>query len=182
MLSKDDIERGLLKLGELASKNNRVIDISIYGGSALALAWNSRVSTKDVDAVVHGDPAFIREACQKISAEEGWPEDWLNDGVKGFLSNASELELHQTFPSIESPGLRVFVPTLEYMLALKCMAMRVDGAESSHDLEDIKFLIREGKMETVNDVLDIVEKFYPRHHIPPKVIDAGIDQETYWYV
>jgi hypothetical protein len=169
MLSKNDIEDGLKRLGEIAEEHGMIIDISVYGGSALAIAWNSRVATKDVDAVAHGDAAFLRKACQQIAEEKDWPEDWLNDGVKGFLSSSPEIHLHGVYPAIDHHGIRVYVPSAEYMLALKCMAMRPEGVDGSQDIDDIKFLIKEIGLTTADAVLDIVERFYPKKNIQPKV-------------
>jgi hypothetical protein len=175
MFSKEDIERGLTRLGTIALEQGKIIDIAVYGGSAIALAWGFRVATRDVDAVVQGDPGFLRNAVKRVADEEGWPEDWLNDGVKGFLSANQELELQGTYPSPQEPGLRVYVPTAEYMLALKCMAMRTEGIQGSQDIEDIRNLIRLTDMKTAREILDLVEKFYPRSLIPPKVV-FGVEE------
>ncbi len=175
MFSKQDIQHGLTRLGEIAYESRKVIDIALYGGSAIALAWEFRVSTKDVDAVVRGDPAFLRDAVRQVAEEEGWPQDWLNDGVKGFLSAHEELRLQGTYPVPERPGLRVYVPTPEYMLAMKCMAMRPEGVAGAQDIDDIRKLIGISDMQTHDEVLALVEKFYPRALIPPKVA-LGVEE------
>ncbi|MDP2810331.1 MAG: hypothetical protein Q8O34_09290 [Rhodocyclaceae bacterium] len=84
--TKSDIEAGLRRIGEIAHAEGKLVDIAVYGGSAMAIAWNARASTRDVDAVFDGDTDFIRRATAIVAAETGWPEDWLNDGVKDFLS------------------------------------------------------------------------------------------------
>lgn len=174
-LDKSDIESGLKRLGEIALLESKMIDISVYGGSALVIAWDSRVSTRDVDAVVVGDAGFLRKATKQVAEEKGWPEDWLNDGVKGFLSDHQEMAVHGIYPSIDSPGLRVYVPTAEYMLAMKCMAMRIGGADSARDVDDIRFLIGECGLEKAEEAIAIVEKFYPQRMIQPKVA-FGIEE------
>ncbi|MFN9193543.1 MAG: hypothetical protein ACK5V2_07550 [Pseudomonadota bacterium] len=90
MLSKDDIVRGLRAIDKRAREAGVVIDVSIYGGAAMALVFDVRQSTKDVDAVVNGPPEFLRLAAREVAADEGWPEDWLNDGVKGFTKTSRE--------------------------------------------------------------------------------------------
>ncbi|MFO1350394.1 MAG: hypothetical protein U1F68_06820 [Gammaproteobacteria bacterium] len=169
MFNKEAIQKGLTRLGELAIGAGKIIDIAVYGGSAIVLAWGFRVATKDVDAAVQGDAAFLRRAVKQVADEEGWPEDWLNEGVKGFLSAHQELRLQGTYPSVAEPGLRVYVPTPEYMLAMKCMAMRPEGVDGAHDIEDIRQLIRITGLSTGADVLDLVTRFYPKAQIPPKV-------------
>ena len=175
MFSKTDIERGLTRLGEIAYNAEKIIDIAVYGGSAIALAWGFRVSTRDVDAVIHGEPEFLRGAVKQVADEEDWPENWLNDGVKGFISANQELQLQGSYPSIQNLGLRVYVPTAEYMLAMKCMAMRIESIEGAQDVEDIRELLQILDMKSAEQVLNLVEKFYPRALIPAKV-SFGIEE------
>ena len=78
MFNKENIEQGLMRLGEIAEAEGMVVDISVYGGSALVVAWNCRVGTKDVDAVIHGDPQFLRKACKayiQVAQENGWSDE-----------------------------------------------------------------------------------------------------------
>jgi hypothetical protein len=103
------------ELGQLAYEAGRVIDIAVYGGSCLMLVSNFRVS--DVDAVAAEDQGFLDSVAHTIAARRGWPHDWLNylsPRVEGFAQHT----LFRTYPREEMPGLRVFVPTAEYILAM----------------------------------------------------------------
>ena len=51
MLSVQDLDDALTELGLRARAQGKVLEIAIYGGSALMLASNFRVTTQDVDAV-----------------------------------------------------------------------------------------------------------------------------------
>jgi hypothetical protein len=55
------------------------------------------------------------------------------------------------------------------------MAMRPEGVEGAQDIEDIRKLIAITGLKNAVDVLDLVEKFYPRALIPPKVI-FGVEE------
>lgn len=169
MLNKEAILRGLRRIDAVARESGVTIDLAVYGGAALALVFDMRVTTRDVDAVVRGDPTFLREAAKKIAAEEGWPEDWLNDGVKGFISGAEEMQLMDEFGGTESGGLRLYIPAPEYLFAMKCMAMRPEGIEGSHDISDIENLAEVAGIEDVPAALAIVEAFYPSSQVPAKV-------------
>lgn len=169
LLKKEDILRGLQKIDIKAKEVGVVVDISIYGGAALAIAFDIRRATRDVDAVVHGAPDFIRKAAAEIAAEEGWPEDWLNDGVKGFASANEKMLLMKNFDDTDSGGLRIYTPTPEYLFAMKCMAMRPEGIEGSHDISDIEALADKAHIEDAEAALALVESFYPASRIPPKV-------------
>ena len=168
-LSRIDILRGLKRLDAMASQAEKVVEIAIYGGAALSLAFDMRVTTRDVDAVIHGSPGFVRACAARIAADEGWPVDWLNDGVKGFLSPREELRLMREFQAPAGKGLRILVPTPEYLFAMKCMAMRPEGLEGSHDISDIEALATIAGIPDAKSALELVESFYPRGEIPPKV-------------
>lgn len=169
MLKKDDILRGLRKIDAKAKDAGVVIDLSIYGGAALALAFDIRHATRDVDAVVHGSPNFLRGAAVEVAQEEGWPEDWLNDGVKGFTSSKEQMSLMETFEASPTGGLRIHLPSPEYLFAMKCMSMRPEGLDGSHDISDIEALADEAGIKDAETALSLVEAFYPSSRIPPKV-------------
>ena len=169
MLKKEDILRGLRKLDEKARLSGVLVDLSIYGGAALAIAFDIRHATRDVDAVVRGSPDFLRTAAAQIAEDEQWPKDWLNDGVKGFTSAKEQMKLMTGFEGAPEGGLRIHVPTPEYLFAMKCMAMRAEGIDGSHDISDIRALAVEAKIRTVEEALSLVEAFYPAARIPPKV-------------
>lgn len=169
LLKKEDILRGLKTIDDSAKAAGISVDLSIYGGAALALAFNIRHATRDVDAVVHGSPAFLRKITVEIATNEGWPEDWLNDGVKGFTSSREKMLLMKDFVGSASGGLRIFTPAPEYIFAMKCMAMRPEGIGGSHDISDIDALADEANIESADAALMLVEAFYPASIIPQKV-------------
>ena len=113
------LERAFERLGELAATADKRIDISVYGGSALVLTTDFRVSTQDIDAVFEHDRTFIRNAARSVANEFGWPESWINDGVKGFLSahdsDPRAKSLFRSYPAETRPSLRVFVATPAYL-------------------------------------------------------------------
>lgn len=160
------LEQALRELGRRAHAAGRVVEIAIYGGCAVMLTLNYRVATKDVDAVFEKDKNFIRKIAAEMADEFGWDRDWLNDGVKGFLSAAetdpSAKVLIGTYPSEDKPGLRVFVPRPEYLFAMKCRAMRVGGSAGSQDIEDIRRLAGAIGITNAQQALDLVQAFHPR--------------------
>ena len=52
LLSKDEIEKALARLGELALDRDTPIELLLVGGAAMVLAYNARLSTHDVDAII----------------------------------------------------------------------------------------------------------------------------------
>lgn len=170
--NRESLERALETLGRRAYAEGKTIEIAIYGGSALMLTFDWRVATKDVDAVFEADKQTIRRLARDIAKENDWDPDWLNDGVKGFLSAADSSpeakRLFRTFPSESEPGLRVLVANPAYVFAMKCRAMRLGGVEESTDIADITRLAQEIGLTSAQDALDLVAAFYPDRIIEPK--------------
>lgn len=91
----------------------------------------------------------------------GLREDWLNDGVKGFLPGDDTGSRKVVF---EGEYLTVRAASPEYLLATKLLASRV-----SRDEHDILFLYNLCDFKTVDEGLDLVERFYGKRPIEPKV-------------
>jgi predicted nucleotidyltransferase len=162
---RQTLERALAELGRRALAAERIVEIVVYGGSALLLTLNRQINTGDVDAVFEGNKHFVRNVAAEMAEEFGWDENWLNDGVKGWLSKRdSDPEvkaLFKTYPSEDTPGLRVYTAKPEYLFAMKCRAMRVGGVETSSDIDDIRLLADAIGIKNSRDALTLVEKFYP---------------------
>ncbi|MDZ4345557.1 MAG: DUF6036 family nucleotidyltransferase [Candidatus Binatia bacterium] len=174
MLAVKDLHDAFTELGALARGEGKVIDLAIYGGSALMLASNFRVATQDVDAVVEGDQSTVTRLAEEVARRRGWAADWLNDGVRTYLSPnveglAEHHELFCAYPSEQDVGLRVFVPSPEYMLAMKLMAMRLDPAGGKSDLADIVNLMEVVGLNTPDETIDFAASFYPEAKISARL-------------
>jgi hypothetical protein len=171
------LEQALHELALKARSAGKIIELAIYGGSALVLTLPERPATKDVDAVVQHDSAWVRQAVAAIAEEKDWPPNWLNDGVKGWLSSrdAEARHLFRTYPSEDEPGLRVFVASPSYLFAMKCLAMRIGGADESQDRRDIEALARMIGVATAEQALSVVSSYYPHSQISPKT-QYGIEE------
>ena len=127
---KNEIIKFLNALNEKLKQQNIKGEICLYGGAVMCLVYDARPSTKDVDAIFQ--PAKnIRKAAKVIAKEYELADDWLNDGVKGFLADHSQ----KVFLNLSH--LAVMVADTEYMLAMKSLSARIDGTDS----KDIEFCI-----------------------------------------
>jgi hypothetical protein len=163
-LTRDQILAALEKLDQYFHDHGVKGEICIYGGAAMVLAFNARISTRDVDAVFCPISVF-REGSNVVSDSLGLPESWLNDGIKGFLSSHAE---HTNEHMIQYQNLRVIRPTAQYLLAMKCLAARQAGYDTDGDRRDIAFLISHLNLKSKQEVLKIVERYYPPERILPK--------------
>ena len=164
-LTREQILGALQALSEKLREQNVVGELCIFGGTVMVLAFNARISTKDVDAVFQ-PTAAIRKSAAAIAEQQKLPADWLNDGVKGFFSAHHHLT-HGNLPQYSH--LRLTMPVPEYLLAMKCMAARLGGpAGEGSDVPDIQFLIGHLNLKTPEDALRIVAAYYPPNQIPVK--------------
>jgi hypothetical protein len=165
-LSAADIETAFRDLGALARDEGLMIDVALYGGSALMLVTNFRAATYDVDAVANDDnQRHLERLADLVGHRRGWPRDWLNDQVFPFLSDkidgvATDHELFRSYPDAKRPGMRVFVPTAEYMCALKLIALRIDPSTGAKDLDDLRHLIEIIGLTTPDEALALVRQFF----------------------
>jgi hypothetical protein len=161
-------KRKIIKLLKLLSdeleKEGLKGEILMVGGSAMVIAFKARVSTKDIDAVFE-PKTKIYEISKQIAFSHDLPENWLNDAVKGFMSEKAEYTEFLDFPA-----LKVYMPVPGYIFAMKAISMRIT-AESA-DIEDLKLLIKILKIKTVEESIDIIKKYYPENRIPQKTFYA----------
>lgn len=153
MLNKKLIIELLTELNEKLKVKELTGEIGVVGGAAMCLAYNARCNTKDVDAVFQPSKE-IRKAAEEIAEERDIDQNWLNDGVKGFLSAQKPQEISV----LNLSNLKVWTPEPEYMLAMKAMAARLD----TNDGEDLKFLIKLLGYKTPLEVFKTVAKYYPK--------------------
>lgn len=164
-LTREAILGALSNLSDELGKRGVIGEVCLFGGTVMVLAFNARVSTKDVDAIFH-PTQITRDIARRVGEERQLPSDWLNDGVKGFVSVRHETTAGN-LPQF--PHLRLTMPVPEYLLAMKCMAARMGAvAGEGTDVPDIVFLIRHLGLNNAGAVLDIVGQYYPARRIPVK--------------
>ena len=163
-LDRTDIERLLALVNGELQRSDVTGEIYLVGGAVMCLAFNARSSTKDLDAYFEPTKT-IRDAASRVAERENYPIDWLNDAVKGYLSPQGDYD-----PYLDLSHLKVFVARPEYLLAMKCLAMRL--GEEFHDESDIRFLLRYLNISSYQVAIDFVAKYYPVEQIPQKTLYA----------
>ncbi len=127
----------------------------------MCLVFQTRPATKDVDALLV-PAAELRAAAQAVALREGLPDSWLNDAVKGYFSSNGRFDVFE-----EWSHLRVYVPHPGYLLAMKCLALRL--GEEFKDLDDVKELIGVLKLRTVTEVESVLGQYYALERYPARV-------------
>lgn len=156
-----DRERILVALGALDNELGRVGvrgEVFVVGGAAMALAYDARRSTVDIDAIF-APPTEVRSAAGNVAEQLGLKPDWLNDAVKAFVPG----EDPERIGVYEGRNLSVAAASPRFLLSMKLLASRVE-----RDTEDIKALYEMCGFSTPEEGMDLVARTYPEAVIPPR--------------
>ncbi len=149
-MKRSEIVKLLTGLGARLADQGIEGEMYVVGGAAIALAFDARRSTHDIDAVFEPKTEIYKIAAE-IAAEQDLDEGWLNDAVKGFLSGVDpEAPL-----VLDVPGLRVSTASPRILLAMKVLAHRL-----GEDEDDVRLLAHELGLTRARDILDVAETVY----------------------
>jgi len=149
-MDRSEIIAALTALAGELERRGVVAEMYVVGGAAIALAFDERRATRDIDAVFE-PKNVVYEAATVVGEDLDLPGGWLNDAVKGFLEGDDPAAV----PILDLPGLRCLAASPETLLALKVLAHRV-----GEDEEDLRLLAGELGLETAGEVLAIAERAY----------------------
>jgi hypothetical protein len=160
MLTGQRIRELFASLNEELARRHVLGEAYLAGGAVMCLVFQSRPATKDIDAMLV-PAAEMRAAAHAVAAREGLSDDWLNDAVKGFFSEYGAFDVFE-----ELSNLRIYVPHPGYLLAMKCLALRL--GEEFQDLGDVAILIRELGLTTLAETESILGQYYDLARYPAK--------------
>lgn len=139
-------------------------ELYLVGGAVMCLVFEARESTADVDALFR-PTAELRAAALRVAKAHAVADNWLNDAVKGFFSPEGGFDTY-----LQLPNLAVFAAQADYLLAMKCLAFRF-GPEF-HDEADVRYLLRYLNVDSYDQAVAIITKFYPLERFPQKTLYA----------
>jgi hypothetical protein len=125
-------------------------EMYVVGGAAIALTFDQRRSTHDIDAVFEPKQE-IYDAAAAIARERGLDEGWLNDAVKGFLAGPDAAAI----PVLDVPGLSVATASARIILAMKVLAHR-----PGEDDDDVRLLAGQLGLSSATEVLAVATEVY----------------------
>ena len=149
-MDRAEIVEALTALAAELEHRQITAEMYVVGGAAIALAFDERRATRDVDAVFEPKNA-VYEAAAIVAERSGLPEGWLNDAVKGFLEGPDPAAA----PVLDLPGLRCLAASPQKLLALKVLAHRV-----GEDEEDVLLLAAHLGFDRADQVLEVAEGTY----------------------
>jgi Nucleotidyltransferase of unknown function (DUF6036) len=85
LLDRRAIEDAFRRLGDRLVRRGVIADIYIFGGAAMALAYDARRATRDIDAVFKPRGIVLEEA-RSVADELGLPAWWLNEQASAYVA------------------------------------------------------------------------------------------------
>ncbi|GAA4607315.1 hypothetical protein GCM10023195_27660 [Actinoallomurus liliacearum] len=158
LLDREDIEKAFRRLGDRLVRRGVVADVYVIGGAAMALAYDARRSTRDIDAVFEPHGIVLDEA-RDTAKELGLPPWWLNEQASVYVAPGGDPSARRVF---DHPGLRVSAASPEHLLAMKVMAAR------RRDADDIRFLVDRLKLESTSEILALCAEVFPDEPVPDR--------------
>ncbi|HEY3903837.1 MAG TPA: DUF6036 family nucleotidyltransferase [Streptosporangiaceae bacterium] len=158
LLDQAAIQQAFRLLGDKLVARGVVADIYVIGGAAMAMAYDGRRSTRDIDAVFkpHG---VVQEEARAVASELGLPHWWLNEQASSYVARGGDPAAPHVF---DHPGLRVSAASPEHLLAMKVLAGR------RRDADDISYLIKHLGLSGPVEVLAVCERVFPDEQVPDR--------------
>lgn len=141
IVDKDFIMKLLESLNEELVKRGKSLTVVIYGGSSLCLltAFSGHIDTMSSDD----------ELLNECLASMGITDDLVNTDMRAFINKVECLEVYK-----EYSNLVVKVPTLEYLVALKCRSAM------DKDLMDLNNLCEVLGIKSLVELREVFIRFY----------------------
>ena len=156
LMDREFIIKAFRRLGDRLVQRGVVADVYIFGGAAMALAYDARRATRDIDAIFQPHGIVLDEA-QAVARELGLPSWWLNEQASAYVARGADDKGPRIF---DHPGLRVQAASPEHLLAMKVLAAR------RRDADDVRFLVRQLGLHSADQVLDLCAEIFPDEPVP----------------
>lgn len=151
LLDRELLERAFGLLADKLHRKGVVGELHVFGGAAMVLAFDARAATRDVDALFQPDGPVL-DAAREVATELDLPRSWLDDQASSYVSG----RVGRGTPVYDDPNLRVMTTPAEHLLAMK-----VRAAGSVRDADDIRLLLQPLELDTVEQVIELVERYFP---------------------
>jgi hypothetical protein len=149
LLDRAAIEDAFRRLGDRLARRGVVADLYVFGGAAMALAYDARRATRDIDAVFHPHGIVLDEA-RAVADDLGLPHWWLNEQASAYVAPGGDAPAPPGFDHPRPPGS-----------------------------PDIRFLIGHLELTSVEQVLNLCSYVFPDEEVPGRarlVLEDVFDQ------
>lgn len=157
-LTRDELEFGLKAVIQRLQDRGEPAELRIVGGAAISLWHNAaRGATQDIDAALSPADAIL-DVAKHVAAEQGWPDDWVNDKAQIFLPSGMGARGEEWETVYSSGNVTVKVASLDMLIAMKLNSAQ---RRARREYEDLRVLLAERGITTIAEAEAIFEDFYP---------------------
>jgi Nucleotidyltransferase of unknown function (DUF6036) len=146
--NRDQIIELLTELGRRLSAKGVAGRLYVVGGAAMALEFETRRATRDIDAIFH-PPTTVADEAASMATDLGLSPGWLSAAAQAFVP------LRDADPvSLDVEGLQIALSSPANLLAMKMAAGR------PQDVTDLVVLFRHLKIKSPQQAVDMAERIY----------------------
>ena len=156
-INSSQIEQYLGLLGQKLADMQITTSLILLGGALMITQIGNRKATQDIDVVIATNDRRIYQAVQQaialVAKEKKLPPAWLNDDVTIVVDQIGKPKAPKLWKIFGN--LTVYVPELEYILALKLFSGR------PQDDRDIQAIAQRLSLQTRAQAWSIVNTYIP---------------------
>ncbi len=156
-MDNKQIEQYLGFLGQKLDDMQTKATIILLGGALMITQIGNRKSTQDIDVVIATNDRhtyqIIQQAIQLVAQEKQLSSSWMNDDVTIIVDQIGKPKTPKLWKTFSN--LAVYIPELEYILALKLFSGRLQ------DDRDIQALSQRLHVHTKAHAWSIVNMYIP---------------------
>lgn len=132
----------------------------VVGSAAIVLQAERQALTSDID-ILQLAGGEVQAAVERVAAARRWPSDWLNDAANMWASHFDTADDWSTYLTLG--GVTVLVARPQLLLAMKLLAGR-----GRRDAVDIDLLLDLCQIESVDQAVDVFDRYYPNDSMAEK--------------
>ena len=145
---RDKIIGLLTELGRRLFAKGVAGRLYVVGEAVMALEFDTRRTTRDIDAIFH-PPTTVADEAAFMAKELGLPLGWLSAAAQAFIPLPDEDPV-----SLDVQGLQVALSSPANLLAMKMAAGR------PQDITDLVVLFRHLKIKSAEQAVDMAKRIY----------------------
>lgn len=162
-----EARRLLQQLDRAMASSDTEVEFYFLGGAVIYQAFAAQPDSVRVTSLFR--PAEnVRAAVRRVGDAEGLPAGWVHRTVRAALSDGIRPSAY-----VDLPRVRAFVAPPEYVLAVKCAAMRLGDAFGERD--DIRYVLRAMNIDSAADAVSVVHRYFTERQLPDDV-EARLEQ------
>lgn len=169
LIDRRQLQEAFRRLATELQRDGTVGDIYVFGGAAIALAYDGGQATRNVDALFEPREK-VHRAALRVAEDLGLPRWWLDDQATAYLPRVTD----DKAKIFDHPNLRVTAVSIHHLLAMKALAARRYA-----DVDDLKLLCDRLHLTDAEQVATICSQVFPEEPLSDRariVIEDIVDQ------